>query len=94
MQDGALLTEVALLQGEAHLKEDFPNNVLLDATLLPPAFFYVDSEVATSAVLHHDVDLGSGLVDYTVVVTHNVRVTELAEDVYLRGEKDGLRLEP
>ena len=71
-----------------------PDHILFDAALLPPAFLNIGREVTTCAVLHHDVDLGSALVDDTVVVTHNVRVTELAEDVYLRGEKDGLRLEP
>ena len=40
-------------------------------------------QIAAFAVLHDNVQLGAGLVNDAVIVAHNERVAQLAQDVHL-----------
>jgi len=74
---------VALLERERDLREHAPDKVLLDGRAVALGALDDGAQVAALAKLHHNVELRRRLVDDAVVVAHNVRVAELAEDVDL-----------
>lgn len=74
---------VALVETQRDLHQYFPNDVFRDVVLLLATASDYHSEVSSLAVLHYDVDLLGALVDYAVVVLHDVGVRQVSQDVYL-----------
>ena len=75
---------VAVVEGGDRLGQDFPDEVLANGVLRLAAAPDELLEVAAVTELHDDVDFGSLLVDYAVVVLHDVRVVQLPQDVHFR----------
>ena len=86
MQNGALLSHMAFLQGESHLQENLPDDLLVDAALLTAALLNVCREVTAGAVLHHDEDLGLLFVYYSIIVPDNVWMVQFSKNIDLRDE--------
>lgn len=81
---GGIGPAMAVVEGGDRLGQDFPDKVLADGVLRLPTAPDELLEVAAVAELHDDVDFGSLLVDYAVVVLHDVRVVQLPQDVHFR----------
>lgn len=74
---------VALLERENDLAEHAHHACLVDVLSLRLVPLDQRGEVAARAVLHHDEELGRRLVDDPVVIPHDIRMAQLAQDVDL-----------
>ncbi len=79
----AVLVAVALLECHEDLRENLPDELLVDCTPVLARTLDHGAEVSALAELHHDVQARRGLVDDAVVVPDDEGVLELAEDVDL-----------
>ena len=83
MKHGAFLARVTIMERERCLQEYFPDHGFVDPSLLAATLFYVSGKITSWAIFHDDVDLGLLLLDDAVIVSHNVWMPELAQDVDL-----------
>lgn len=81
---GRICSAMAVVQGGDRLGQHFPDKVFANLILRLSTSSDKLLKIAAVAVLHDDVDFGSLLINYSIVVLDNVRVTKFAKDVYLR----------
>lgn len=72
---------VAMVQREEDLHEIVPNDVLRDGTILLHCLFDDGGQVSTTAVLHKNIEDTSVSINVTVVISYNVVVVQVFEDV-------------
>lgn len=81
-----LIAPVALKEGKRDLHQYLPDKVLIDGLPLLFALRYELSQVAATAVLHHDVQSCLLLVDYLIEASNDVLVLQLTKDVHFVDE--------
>lgn len=63
--------------------KDAPNSLLLDVLLGAQTALNDLLEVATLTILHHDVEFEVFLINAAIIVSHDVLVLEIAQDIDL-----------
>ena len=74
---------VAMMQSHGDLSEEFPYNILSDRFIWLFAQLYNLSEIPLLAVFHYYVDLLIVLVDDAVIVSYDMGMIKLLEDIDL-----------
>lgn len=70
-----------MLQGQQYLHEIVPNGIFRNGSVVFLCLFDDAGEVTTTAVLHKDVEDTSVSVDVPVMISYDVLVVQLFEDV-------------
>lgn len=77
---------VTVVQGEENLHEVVPDGIFRDWPVLALGLLDDGGEVATSAVLHEDVEDACVAVDVAVVIAYDVFMVEVLENVTIEGD--------
>ncbi len=77
----SLLPPVTEVKSAHNLRKNLPNEIFADEIISLNAPFDDFLQITTLAVLHYDIDLEILLVDNSVVVPHNIWVSELPQNV-------------
>ena len=77
---------MTVLQGQQYLHEIVPNGIFRYRSIVFLCLFNDAGEVTTTAVLHEDVEDASVSVDVSVVISYDVFVVQVFEDISMGKE--------